>query len=60
LWGVFLLAGVLLPVLSHHFTFLINSAAHAFGRQPNTDAWSCWEPSSPELCVLTMRFRRYC
>jgi stearoyl-CoA desaturase (delta-9 desaturase) len=37
LWGVFLLAGVLRLVVSHHFTFLINSAAHAFGRQPYTD-----------------------
>ncbi|MGQ0430243.1 MAG: acyl-CoA desaturase, partial [Gammaproteobacteria bacterium] len=34
LWGVFLLAGVLRLVVSHHFTFLINSVAHAFGRQP--------------------------
>lgn len=37
LWGVFLLAGVLRLVVSHHFTFLINSAAHAWGRQPYTD-----------------------
>ena len=37
LWGVFLLAGVLRLVVSHHFTFLINSFAHAFGRQPYTD-----------------------
>lgn len=37
LWGVFLLAGVLRLVISHHFTFLINSAAHAWGRQPYTD-----------------------
>ncbi len=37
LWGVFLLAGVLRLVVSHHFTFLINSVAHAFGRQPYTD-----------------------
>ncbi len=37
LWGVFLLAGVLRLVVSHHFTFLINSVAHAFGRQPYSD-----------------------
>ena len=37
LWGVFLLAGVLRLVVSHHLTFLINSAAHAFGRQPYSD-----------------------
>jgi len=40
LWGVFLLAGVLRLVVSHHFTFLINSAAHAFGRQPYSDVHS--------------------
>jgi stearoyl-CoA desaturase (delta-9 desaturase) len=40
LWGVFLLAGVLRLVVSHHFTFLINSAAHAFGRQPYSDEHS--------------------
>jgi stearoyl-CoA desaturase (delta-9 desaturase) len=39
-WGVFLLAGVLRLVISHHFTFLINSAAHAFGRQPYSDEHS--------------------
>ena len=37
LWGVFLLAGVLRLVVSHHLTFLINSVAHAFGRQPYSD-----------------------
>ncbi len=37
LWGVFLLAGVLRLVVSHHFTFLINSLAHAWGRQPYSD-----------------------
>jgi len=35
--GVFLLAGVLRLVVSHHLTFLINSVAHAFGRQPYSD-----------------------
>jgi stearoyl-CoA desaturase (delta-9 desaturase) len=40
LWGVFLLAGVLRLVVSHHFTFLINSLAHAWGRQPYSDEHS--------------------
>jgi len=35
--GVFLLAGVLRLVVSHHFTFLINSLAHMWGVQPYTD-----------------------
>ena len=39
-WGVFLLAGVLRLVVSHHFTFLINSLAHAWGRQPYSDEHS--------------------
>jgi stearoyl-CoA desaturase (delta-9 desaturase) len=40
LWGVFLLAGVLRLVVSHHLTFLINSAAHAVGPQPYSDQHS--------------------
>jgi stearoyl-CoA desaturase (delta-9 desaturase) len=40
LWGVFLLAGVLRLVVSHHLTFLINSVAHAFGPQPYSDEHS--------------------
>ncbi|MGD2130455.1 MAG: fatty acid desaturase [Lysobacterales bacterium] len=35
--GMFLLAGVLRLVLSHHVTFFINSLAHMWGRQPYTD-----------------------
>jgi stearoyl-CoA desaturase (Delta-9 desaturase) len=35
--GTFLLAGVLRLVVSHHFTFLINSLAHMWGVQPYTD-----------------------
>jgi len=35
--GVFLLAGVLRLVISHHVTFLINSLAHIWGSQPYTD-----------------------
>jgi stearoyl-CoA desaturase (delta-9 desaturase) len=37
LWGVFLLGGVLRLVVSHHFTFFINSLAHMWGNQPYTD-----------------------
>ena len=36
-WGVFLLAGVLRLVVSHHVTFFINSLAHIWGSQPYTD-----------------------
>jgi stearoyl-CoA desaturase (delta-9 desaturase) len=39
-WGLFLLAGVLRLVVSHHLTFLINSAAHAFGPRPYSDEHS--------------------
>lgn len=36
-WGTFILAGVLRLVLSHHFTFFINSLAHMWGSRPYTD-----------------------
>jgi stearoyl-CoA desaturase (Delta-9 desaturase) len=35
--GMFLLAGVLRLVVSHHVTFFINSLAHMWGSQPYTD-----------------------
>jgi stearoyl-CoA desaturase (delta-9 desaturase) len=35
--GVFLLAGILRLVVSHHLTFFINSLAHIVGIQPYTD-----------------------
>ena len=35
--GVFLLAGVLRLVVSHHLTFFINSLAHMWGSRPYTD-----------------------
>jgi stearoyl-CoA desaturase (delta-9 desaturase) len=35
--SVFLLVGVLRLVVSHHFTFFINSLAHMWGAQPYTD-----------------------
>jgi len=36
-FGVFLLAGVLRLVVSHHVTFFINSLAHMWGSRPYTD-----------------------
>ncbi len=36
-WGMLLLAGFVRLVLSHHFTFFINSLAHMWGIQPYTD-----------------------
>jgi len=35
--GMFLLAGIARLVVSHHFTFFINSLAHMWGKQPYTD-----------------------
>ncbi len=35
-WGFVLVAGFLRLVVSHHFTFFINSLAHMWGRQPYT------------------------
>lgn len=37
-WGQAVMGVLLRIVLSHHSTFLINSAAHRFGSQPYTDA----------------------
>ncbi|HTV79674.1 MAG TPA: fatty acid desaturase [Steroidobacteraceae bacterium] len=37
IWGGLLLAGVLRLVLSHHFTFFINSLAHMWGSRPYTE-----------------------
>lgn len=37
-WGHFVMGLVLRIVLTHHTTFLINSAAHVFGTRPYTDA----------------------
>ena len=37
IWGMLMIAGVLRLVLSHHTTFLINSAAHKWGSQPYTN-----------------------
>ncbi len=51
LWGVFLLAGVLRLVVSHHFTFFINSLAHMWGSRPYTEDNTARD--NPVLAVLT-------
>jgi stearoyl-CoA desaturase (delta-9 desaturase) len=51
LWGVFLLGGVLRLVVSHHFTFFINSLAHMWGSQPYTDRNTARDNGA--LAVLT-------
>jgi stearoyl-CoA desaturase (delta-9 desaturase) len=38
LWGMLVMGLLLRIVLTHHTTFLINSAAHYFGTRPYTDA----------------------
>jgi len=50
-WGTFILAGVLRLVLSHHFTFFINSLAHMWGTRPYTDENTARD--NPVLAVLT-------
>lgn len=49
--GTFLLAGVLRLVLSHHFTFFINSLAHMWGSQPYTDENTARD--NPVIALLT-------
>lgn len=36
-WGTLLIAGLLRIVLTHHFTFFINSLSHMYGKRPYTD-----------------------
>jgi stearoyl-CoA desaturase (delta-9 desaturase) len=50
-WGVFLLAGVRRLVVSHHFTFFINSLAHMWGSQPYTDDNTARD--NPVVALLT-------
>jgi len=50
-WGCFFLAGVLRLVLSHHFTFFINSLAHMWGERPYTEENTARD--NPVLAVLT-------
>ena len=49
--GMFLLAGVFRLVMNHHGTFLINSLAHMWGKQPYTDENSARD--SHILALLT-------
>jgi stearoyl-CoA desaturase (delta-9 desaturase) len=51
IWGTFILAGVLRLVVSHHFTFLINSLAHMWGSRPYTEDNTARD--NPVLAVLT-------
>jgi stearoyl-CoA desaturase (delta-9 desaturase) len=50
-WGTFILAGLLRVVISHHFTFFINSLAHMWGSRPYTDENSARD--NPVLALLT-------
>ena len=49
--GMFLLAGVLRLVISHHVTFLINSLAHIWGTQPYTEDNTARD--NPVVALLT-------
>src|SRR6202050_4604306 len=50
-WGTFILAGLLRVVISHHFTFLINSLAHRRATRPYTDENK--PENNPVLAILT-------
>jgi stearoyl-CoA desaturase (delta-9 desaturase) len=50
-FGMLLMAGFLRLVLSHHTTFLINSAAHKWGEQPYTEKNSARD--NPLLALFT-------
>ncbi len=50
-WGTVLLAGFLRLVLSHHFTFFINSLAHMWGTRPYTEENSARD--NPLLAIVT-------
>jgi stearoyl-CoA desaturase (delta-9 desaturase) len=49
--GTFIVAGLLRVVLSHHFTFFINSLAHMWGSRPYSDGSSARD--NPVLAFLT-------
>ena len=51
IWGMLLTVGVLRLVLSHHFTFFINSLAHIWGSQPYTDKNTARD--NPVLALVT-------
>lgn len=50
-WGTVLLAGFLRLVVSHHFTFFINSLAHYWGSRPYSDTHSARD--NPVIALLT-------
>lgn len=49
--GTFLIAGLLRMVLTHHFTFFINSLCHMFGTRPYTDENTARD--NPILAIFT-------
>lgn len=49
--GTLILAGLLRLVLSHHFTFFINSLCHMFGKRPYTDSNTARD--NPVLAIFT-------
>lgn len=49
--GTLILAGLLRLVLSHHFTFFINSLCHMFGTRPYTDTNTARD--NPILAIFT-------
>ncbi|MFC0820741.1 acyl-CoA desaturase [Moraxella marmotae] len=49
--GTFLIAGLLRLVLTHHFTFFINSLCHMFGTRPYTDENTARD--NPLLAIVT-------
>ena len=51
MWGCLLLSGLLRLVLNHHFTFLINSAAHTWGSQNYSDDNTAKD--NPLLSIIT-------
>ncbi len=51
LWGTLLVVGILRIVLTHHFTFFINSLCHMFGTRPYTDENTARD--NPILAIFT-------
>lgn len=50
-WGAILIVGILRIVLTHHFTFFINSLCHMFGTRPYTDENTARD--NPLLAIFT-------
>lgn len=51
LWGTLLVVGILRIVLTHHFTFFINSLCHVIGSRPYTDENTARD--NPILAIFT-------